>query len=79
MVLLYRDHDFTEPLLTPSAHHISYMPRSELEDESQQVQGFLNMLVETGALKMYDTRTGLHERDRNVDEDVRVEDGILTR
>ena len=55
------------------------MPRSEVEDESQQVQGFLNMLVETGALKMFDTRTGLHERDRHVDEDIRVEDGILSR
>jgi hypothetical protein len=56
-----------------------YMPRSELEDEGQQVQGFLNMLVETGALKMYDTRTGLHESNRHVDDDIRVEDGILSR
>jgi hypothetical protein len=55
------------------------MPRSELEDEGQQVQGFLNMLVETGALKMYDTRTGLHESNRHVDDDIRVEDGILSR
>ena len=55
------------------------MSHSELENEGQQVQGFLNLLVETGALKMFETKSGVQTRDRTIDESIKVEDGILSR
>ena len=57
----------------------SFMSHSELEDEGQQVQGFLNLLVETGALKMFEIKSGAQTRDRTIDESIKVEDGILSR
>ena len=45
----------------------------------QQVQGLLNLLVETGTLKMFEVKTGKHTGDRDLDDSVRIEDGILSR
>ena len=57
-----------------------FMSRSEFDDAGDQVQGFLNLLVETGALKMYSTQPGLSKKGKMCEQDdMRVEDGILTR
>jgi hypothetical protein len=55
------------------------MSHSELQDEEQQVQGFLNLLVETGALKMFENKSGFQTQECTNDESVMVEDGILSR
>ena len=57
-----------------------FMSRSEFDDAGDQVQGFLNLLVETGALKMYSIQPCLSKKGKTCEQDdMRVEDGILTR